>query len=281
MRKILITGANSYIGTSLEKYLRQWPEDYHVDTVDMIDGSWRQKDFHGYDSVFHVAGIAHQKETRKNAHLYYEINRDLAVETARKAQTDGVSQFIFLSSMSIYGVDTGVITPQTMPRPKSYYGKSKWEAELKLSEIGNPTFKIAILRPPMIYGLDCKGNFQTLVKLARMLPVFPKMANQRSMLYIDNLMEFVKEIIDEKRLGIFFPQNKEYVNTYEMVKMLGESIGRKIYPDYLSPILIMIGSCFCSKFRKAFGTLIYKNTETMDYHYCITDFAVSISKSIR
>ena len=128
MKKILITGANSYIGTSFEKYLKEnYPDEYIVDTVDMIDGSWREKSFAGYDSVFHVAGIAHQKETKKNAHLYYEVNRDLAVETAKKAKSEGVKQFIFLSSMSVYGMDTGVITKETKPNPKSNYGKSKFQ----------------------------------------------------------------------------------------------------------------------------------------------------------
>ena len=126
MKKILITGANSYIGTSFEKYIKEnYPNDYIVDTVDMIDDSWREKNFSGYDSVFHVAGIAHQKETKENAHLYYEVNRDLAIETAKKAKSDGAKRFIFLSSMSVYGMDTGVITRETEPNPKSNYGKSK------------------------------------------------------------------------------------------------------------------------------------------------------------
>ena len=102
MKKILITGANSYIGTSFERYLKEnCPDEYIVDTVDMVDGSWRTQSFEGYDSVFHVAGIAHQKETKENAHLYYEVNRDLAIETAQKAKADGAKQFVFLSSMSI------------------------------------------------------------------------------------------------------------------------------------------------------------------------------------
>ena len=100
MKKILITGANSYIGTSFENYIRKnFSETYAVDTVDMIDGNWREKSFAGYDSVFHVAGIAHRKETRETAHLYYEVNCDLAIETADKAKKEGVKQFIFLSSM--------------------------------------------------------------------------------------------------------------------------------------------------------------------------------------
>ena len=125
MKKILITGANSYVGASFEKWLSQWPNEYHVDTIDMIDGTWREKSFAGYDVVFHVAGIAHIKETKENAHQYYEINRDLAFETAQKAKADGVSQFIFMSSMSVYGIESGVITKNTKPSPKSHYGKSK------------------------------------------------------------------------------------------------------------------------------------------------------------
>ncbi|MBR5858876.1 MAG: NAD-dependent epimerase/dehydratase family protein, partial [Clostridia bacterium] len=181
MKKILITGANSYIGTSFETYLKEnFPDDYVVDTVDMIDGTWHEKSFAGYDSVFHVAGIAHQKETKENAHLYYEVNRDLAIEIAKKAKDDGVKQYIFLSSMSVYGVETGVITKETEPNPKSNYGKSKLQAEQGISSLASDDFKVCILRPPMVYGRGCKGNFQTVVKIVKKSPVFPNVKNKRS-----------------------------------------------------------------------------------------------------
>ena len=131
MKKILITGAGSYIGTSFENYMGQWSDEYSVDTVDMIDGSWRKKDFSGYDVVFHVAGIAHIKETKDNAELYYKVNRDMVIETAKKAKTEGVKHFVFLSSMSVYGMETGVITKDTEPNPNTNYGKSKLMAEKK------------------------------------------------------------------------------------------------------------------------------------------------------
>ncbi|MBQ8448191.1 MAG: NAD-dependent epimerase/dehydratase family protein, partial [Clostridia bacterium] len=161
MKRILITGANSYIGTSFENYMKQWVDEYSVDTVDMIDGTWREKDFGEYDVVFHVAGIAHKKETKENAELYYKVNRDLAIETAKKAKKDGVKQFIFLSSMSVYGMDTGVITKDTVPTPKSNYGKSKLQAEEGMKELADDDFKICTIRPPMVYGEGCKGNYQT------------------------------------------------------------------------------------------------------------------------
>ena len=167
MKRILITGANSYIGTSVERYLLQWPEAYSVDMVDMVDGSWREKSFSGYDVVFHVAGIAHQDSgsiTEERKRLYYQVNTDLAIETAKKARAEGVRQFIFMSSISIYGasVRMGIqklITSQTVPVPANAYGDSKLQAEQGILPLQNDAFLVCVLRPPMIYGPGCRGNY--------------------------------------------------------------------------------------------------------------------------
>ncbi|MBO5127917.1 MAG: NAD-dependent epimerase/dehydratase family protein [Clostridia bacterium] len=258
MKKILITGANSYIGTSFEKYIKEnYPDAYVMDTVDMVDGTWREKSFAGYDSVFHVAGIAHQKETKKNAPLYYNVNRDLAIETAEKAKVDGVKHFIFLSSMSIYGMDTGVITKETKPSPKSHYGKSKWQAEQGIAELEDENFKVCILRPPMVYGKGCKGNFQTVVKIVKISPIFPKVKNERSMIYIDNLSSFVKMCIDNGLNGLYFLQNREYVSTVDLANGISASLGKKIYFEYLTGIGVKILRLFHPTVQKAFGSLIY------------------------
>jgi nucleoside-diphosphate-sugar epimerase len=259
MKKILITGANSYIGTSFEKWLKQWPEDYLVDTVDMIDGTWREKNFSGYDVVFHVAGIAHIKETKENVELYYKVNRDLVYEIAKKAKDEGVKQFIFLSSMSVYGMETGVISKDTVPIPKSNYGKSKLQAEELISPLQDSTFNIAVLRPPMIYGKGCKGNYQALRKIALNMPLFPKVNNKRSMIYIYNLCNFIKQLIDTKKSGLFTPQNCEYVNTSEIVKFIAEANGRNMHftKAFNWTFKIIPGD----KAEKAFGSLIYKDDE--------------------
>lgn len=257
-KKILITGANSYIGMSFEKWLSQWPDEYSVETVDMIDGSWREKSFSGYDVVFHVAGIAHIKETKKNESLYYLINRDLAYEVAKKAKIDGVHQFIFLSSMSVYGIDTGVIDKNTPVKPKSAYGKSKFQAEGLINKLADDSFTVAILRPPMVYGKGCKGNYPRLAKLALKTPIFPLVDNKRSMIYIDNLSEFVKQLIDDNSIGLFFPQNAEYVNTSEMVRLIAETHGKKIIMTKIfNPMfrLLNIGTI-----KKIFGNLIYDSS---------------------
>lgn len=280
MKKILITGANSYIGTSFESYIKEnFTEQYLVDTVDMLDGSWREKSFTGYDSVFHVAGIAHQKETKENAHLYYEVNRDLAIKTAQKAKKEGVKQFIFLSSMSVYGKNTGIITEETLIAPKSHYGKSKVEAEKGIKDLQGTEFQVAILRPPMIYGKGCKGNYQTLVKLALKLPIFPYVKNQRSMLYIENLCEFVRLLIDRGESGLFCPQNGEYSNTSEMVKMIAEAHGKKIRLIKGFGWLIKFFGLFSKTLQKAFGNLIYEQ-KMGEYprNYCVKELMASIKE---
>ena len=272
MKKILITGANSYIGTSFEKYITEnYPDDYVIDTVDMIEGTWREKDFSGYDSVFHVAGIAHQKETKKNAHLYYEVNRDLAIETAKKAKTDGVKQFIFLSSMSVYGMDVGVITKETIPHPKSNYGKSKLQAEDGINKIASDTFRVCFIRPPMVYGEGCKGNYQAIVKLVERLPFFPRVNNERSAIYVDNLTLFVEMAIKKELCGIYFPQNRDYVNTKELAYNIAKKKGKRIYFSYLMGLGVLVFRPFITMLKKAFGNLIYENTEDFNFSYCKRD----------
>lgn len=271
MKRILITGANSYIGTSFENYIKQWPDEYQVDTIDMKDVSWREKSFKGYDTVFHVAGIAHIKETKKNAHLYYQVNRDLAIETAKKAKTDGVKQFIFLSSMSVYGLETGEITKDTMPNPKSHYGCSKLEAEHEINKLHDDNFLVATLRPPMVYGKDCKGNFQCLVRVVKLSPVFPAIKNQRNMIYIDNLSSFLKIVVDNSLSGLMYPCNREYSDTCRMALLIGSRLGKKVFLSKALALPISV-FWFIPKVKKAFGSLIYKDLPDIGFDYCVCEF---------
>ncbi len=256
MKNVLITGAGSYIGSQFEKYMQQFPQDYCVDVVDMLDGTWCEKSFSGYDVVFHVAGLAHQKETKKNAPLYYHVNRDLVYSVAQKAKADGVGQFVFLSSMSVYGIHTGIITENTVPAPKSHYGKSKLEAEELLRQMESSQFRVAILRPPMVYGEECRGNYQLLKKFALKSPVFPKIQNRRSMICIERLCQFVKEIMDTNAVGLFFPQDPEYVCTSDMVAEIAKQSGRKICLTKAFNFLIYIFRV--PVVQKVFGDLVYQ-----------------------
>ena len=279
MKKILITGANSYIGTSFEKYIKEnYPEDYTVDTVDMIDGTWRNKDFSGYDSVFHVAGIAHSdngKISEEKSKLYYAVNTDLTVEAAKKAKSDGVGQFIFMSSAIVYGESapigkSKVITRDTPTSPANCYGDSKVQAEIGIRELSDDAFDVVILRPPMIYGKGSKGNYPLLAKIALKVPAFPYVKNERSMLYIDNLCEFVRLMVENNEAGTFWPQNAEYSNTSELVRMIAEAHGKKVRLIKGFGWALKIMSRVTGLVNKAFGSLSYEkdiSNYTVEYRF--------------
>ena len=275
MKKVLITGVNSYVGNSFETWLNQYPDEYIVEKTSLRDDSWKEKDFSNYDSIVHVAGIAHRKETKKNEQLYYKVNRDLAYNVAKKAKNEGISHFLFLSSMSVYGIVTGIIDSDTIPKPKSNYGKSKLQAEKLIDSLQDESFKVATLRPPMIYGKNCKGNYQRLANIALRIPVFPDIQNRRSMIYVDNLSELMKNIIDSMSNGLFYPQNKEYVNTSKLVWQIAQVNGRNIKLTKLfNPLIKNVNH---TTINKVFGELIYdQNLSKNEKDYNIVDFVKSI-----
>lgn len=269
MKKVLIVGAGSYVGESFRYYCNEnYPENYRIDELDARGLKSVVDQFKGYDCVFYVAGIVHTKETKENIHLYYKVNRDLAIKVAKCAKAAGVNQFIVMSTMAVYGMTEGVIGKDTKPNPKTHYGKSKLEADRAIWKLREKGFKVVILRPPMIYGTGCKGNYQKLRKLALKIPVFPKVDNQRSMLYIGNLCEFIVRLMEETREGVFFPQNTEYVNTSEMVKAIAESHGKKI-------ILISgfgwVKMLPINTVKKVFGSLTYEHIDEI-----LIDFGESV-----
>ncbi|MBE5959633.1 MAG: NAD-dependent epimerase/dehydratase family protein [Lachnospiraceae bacterium] len=293
MRRVLITGANSYIGVSFEEYVRtHYSSEISISTIDMRDGSWKQKDFSEYDVVFHVAGIAHvdlKKADTEIRNLYYSVNTDLAIDTARKAKKEKVSQFIFMSSAIIYGESAPygvkkVITAETSPAPANYYGDSKWQADKGIQELENQNFKVCILRPPMIYGRNSKGNYPLLSKIARKMPVFPDVENERSMLYIENLCEFLCQIIMRGKRGIFWPQNAEYTKTSDMVKMISNVLGHRIFVTKALNWTVAFASHFPGKVsqitNKAFGNLSYdQKMSQYDFVYQCVDLNTSIERT--
>ncbi len=273
MKKILITGANSYIGTSVEKYLAKWPDHYKVDTIDMEKVDWKEKDFSIYDTVFHVAGIAHSddgKPTPEKKELYKKVNTELTIETAKKAKESGVKQFIFMSSSIVYGKapkigKTRIITAETKPSPDNCYGESKLKAEEGLKKLEKETengqgFKVVILRPPMIYGKNSKGNYPLLSKLAKKTRLFPRVNSKRSMLYVENLAEFIRLMIENEERGTFCPQNKEYVNTSELVKMVRTVHGKKTGLIKGFTWALKLLGVFTHKVSKAFGSSYYEKS---------------------
>lgn len=246
MKKVLITGAGSYIGTKVQKWLEQWPKEFKVDAVDTINDNWKKADFSQYDVVYNVAGIAHVKAAKGEGPLYYAINRDMIINIAKAAKEAGVKQFIHMSSMIVYKevktLEGKLIHKDTEPVPNGFYGDSKLQGETGVRELACDTFKVCIMRPPMIYGPGCKGNFPRLVWLAQRTPIFPAWHNKRSMLYIDNLCEFVKQLILHGVEGTVYPQNGEYADTVEIIRYYAKANGKNIWITKLfNPFIWFLG----------------------------------------
>ena len=278
MKKVLITGANSYVGTNVEKWLMKEPTHFYVETLDMKDPNWKSFDFSRFDVVFHVAGIVHIKETKKNRNLYYKINSDLVFEVANKAKSEEVKQFIFLSSMSVYGIEAGIVNKNTKENPKTHYAKSKLLGENFIQKLKDNNFKIAIIRPPLIYGNGCLGNYIKISSLAKKIPIFPSMNNIRSMIFVDNLSEFIKQIILLEIIGVQHPQNYQYVKVTDMVKLISEINGNTIiFTKIFNYILKVINF---GVIKKLFGNFIIdQEMSNFKIKYNTISFKDSIIKS--
>lgn len=233
MKRILVTGKGSYIGTHFIEELSKYPNDYQIDELEMRNDDWKDYDFSSYDVVYHVAGLAHSTPDESKRELYYRVNTDLTYEVAKKAKEAGVKQFVFMSSIIVYGSgkigEDRVIAKDTPLTPDNFYGDSKKQAEIKLKPLEDDKFKIVIIRPPMIYGPNSKGNYPLLAKFAKKTPIFPTLRNQRSMLYVGNLIEFIRLIIDNDERGIFLPQNEEYVCSADLIREISQLNHHKIW----------------------------------------------------
>ncbi len=266
MRNILITGKTGYIAQQLAEYLAWFPDKYRVTSISVRSNTWKELDLSQFDTVVHTAGIVHKKETPENAHLYYEVNRDLTEAVAKKAKADGVRQFILLSSGSVYGLTEGVITENTKPCPVTNYGKSKLQGEEAVTVLRSESFAVAVLRPLMVYGEGCKGNYRTLVKLAQIIPVLPDYRNRRSLVSIETLCAYIKDVIDRQSEGIFFPQEKAYLCTCEMLQAIAEKEGRHLRRCKLLNPAVRILRRTTSVGRKAFGDLIYQDLDVLPFN---------------
>lgn len=282
MKNVLIVGKKSYIGVYFAEYAKN---DFNIDTVDSFGGAWKSADFSKYDVVYHVAGIAHVDAKKDQEELYFKINRDLAIEVAQYAKEKSVKQFIFMSSIIVYGesktLEKQVITADTLPSPNGFYGESKLQAEQGILPLADDSFKVVVVRPPMIYGNGCKGNYPRLAKLAKKLPFFPYFDNERSMLYIDNLCEFLKLAILNDANGIFFPQNKEYTNVPKLVKTIAFANGKKLRLIKGFGLIIKLASKFPGAVNKVFGSLVYDKgmSNHFDWAYAVKTLEDSVKET--
>lgn len=260
--KILITGKNSFVGAGFKK-LSQFRD---VEEISLYDNRPEDIDFRNIDVVLHLAAVVHQKK-KIPEHLYYDINRDLCLRTARCAKNAGVKHFVFLSTVKVYGESAGnVIRTEDSPcHPNDPYGKSKYEAEQALHEIEDSDFTVSVIRSPVVYGEGVKANILSIIKLIDHFYFLPlgKIANKRSFVYLGNLVAYIDAIIGRREPGTFIASDDASLSTTELVEMISNELGKR---NIIFPLPKIGVKCtniiFPGLSGRLFGSLEFDNTET-------------------
>ena len=278
--RVLITGKGSYIGEHIKSHLESF--EHIVDEVDTLNDHWKEIDFSQYDSIVHVAAIVHNDAKDASEELFTKVNTDLPVSIAKTAKENGVKQFVFMSTMGVFGKgkallkEDSVVTKDTVPNAVGGYGGSKLQAEKQLNDLESDSFKVAIVRPPNVYGPGCKGNYIPLFKkLALKLFICPYayINIRQSMLYIANLSELVRLIIDNHSDSIYMPQDDCIPNTVEIIRIIRSVYGKE---THVSKLLGYFVKAFhkLPLINKVYGGIQYEESlsNCFDNRYQIVSF---------
>ncbi len=166
------------------------------------------------------------------------------------------------------------------PNPQNPYSLSKHRAEEALLKLADDDFMVTILRLPFVYGPKAKGNYGKLSRLALKLPVFVKTTNQRSMLYIGNLVHWVEAIIQHPFTGFVYPQNDDFVSTSDLFKTIRTVHGKKTWLIPGLGWLLRLMSPAHPVLRKLFASLAYAEETKQPLHVKdVVSFETSIKES--
>lgn len=284
--RILVIGKHGFVSTCFQKYMKRY-SDITVDAISVRDGHWKEYDFHSYDAVFNATGLAHDDARKGTREQFMYLNATLPCEIAQKAKSEGVELFINMSSLIIYGEMSELgkeelITSNTIPTPAGIYGESKLAGEKALNGLVDQSFKVAIIRSPLVYNENAVDNFLRLKNYALKFPIFPNIKNARSMVYSDNLCELVKLICEHKVGGYFYPQQEKLICTSKLVKDLARVGGNKLMLiKMFNPIIFMLSKRMLI-FRKVFGSLSVdlKESNHFDGRYRVVDYNESLHRLV-
>lgn len=226
--KIAITGANSFIGRN---FIKKYNNQYDIQEIDVKNIAPENINFKGIDVVYHVAAIVHSS-SKISKETYLKVNSELAYSIAKQAKAHGVKQFIFMSSIKVYGENTNknpAFDINIPPKPVDNYGLSKFDAEIKLQTLNDNTFRLAIIRPPLVYGAGVKANMQSLLNFVNKSPIIPlaPFENKRSYIYIGNLIDFINQIILKRKSGIFLPSDGMPISTNDILRTFKKQSAKK------------------------------------------------------
>lgn len=228
MSKLLITGSNGFVGTY---FIDKYKERYDIRTFSFLTDNLDALDCSELDAVFHLSALVHQMGGASDEE-YEKVNVTQTLELAKRAKESGVKQFVFMSTVKVYGEETDDIYNENSGcYPEDEYGKSKLKAEQELLKLESESFVVSIVRTPIVYGYGVKANIKNLVSLVKKVPILPfgAIENRRSMVYIGNLCHLVDVVIEQEKSGVFLASDDEPLSTTRLVELIAKNLNKKIY----------------------------------------------------
>ena len=261
--RILITGTNSFIGSNF----RRFSKFSGVTEISLRNTFPQSINLQNYDVLLHFAAIVHQ-DKKIRADEYFSVNRDLTVSLARHAKKSGIKQFIFLSTVKVYGEHNESTKPWKEDSPcfpDEPYGKSKYEAEVEIKKLATQEFKIVIVRTPVVYGAGVKGNVLNLTKLIQKSFILPfgGINNNRHFTYIENLVGFLDRIIESKANGTYIVMDSESISTSYFVSCIAQNLNPGLINFKIPGVILKLaGFVFPGKLDKLLGSFYLNNEYT-------------------
>lgn len=227
MKKLLITGSNGFVGSY---FINKYKNKYNIKAFSFLKDDFKSLDCSDVDVVFHLSALVHQMGGA-SASEYERVNVTQTLELAKKAKDSGVKHFVFMSTVAVYGIETGVMSEESDCNPLTEYGKSKLKGEFELQKLEDENFKVSIIRPPIVYGKNAPGNMRSLVNLVNKVSILPfgNIQNKRSMVYIGNLCHLVDVVIEQQKAGVFLASDDEPLSTSKLIELIAKNLNKKIY----------------------------------------------------
>lgn len=252
---ILLTGSNGFIGSYFKNH---YSHIHQIATFSFLNESLDNLDLKATAVVVHLSAVVHQMGWVSKED-YEKINVTQTLELAKKAKQSGVKHFIFMSTVKVYGEETrSVYREDSVCTPEDEYGNSKLKAEEELQKLADDTFKVSIIRTPIVYGKGVKANILNLINLVNRVPILPfaNIHNRRSMVYVGNLCAIINRIIEVGKSGIFLASDERALSTTEFVQLIASALNKKVFllsvPFF--PLLL-------KKIKPSFYKRLYKNLE--------------------
>jgi nucleoside-diphosphate-sugar epimerase len=263
MKELLITGSSGFVGNY---FINKYKNKYNIKTFSFLKDDINSLDCNGVDIVFHLSALVHQMGGA-SAIEYERVNVTQTLNLAQKAKESGVKQFVFMSTVKVYGEETNnKYTENTVCNPEDEYGKSKLKAELELKNLESDSFKVSIIRTPIVYGYGVKANIKSLINLVNKISILPlgKINNKRSMVYIGNLCHIVDEVITQQESGIFLASDDEPLSTSKLIELVAKNLDKKIYLlkiPFFKSLLKLLKPSF---HKRLYGSLEIDNSLTKE-----------------